>query len=84
MDGRVVMAKYGVGQSVYLVYKKGSEYCVHSDMLMVQRVSVDNEGYHYSLVDSQEDIIDWCYEEDIFGSEENAVEECIDRNLIGG
>lgn len=80
------MAKYSVGQSVYLMYRQQDNglYNVHDGMLAVQRVSVDDLGYHYSLMDSNEDIIDWCREEDVCGNYLDAISECVQRNLLEG
>ena len=76
------MNKYKVGQSVYWVYDMG----VHPDMLVINRVSIDDLGYHYSLTDSNEDIIDWCREEDVFVNKQDAEQESLNRSntiLIG-
>lgn len=82
-------SKFKAGSSVYLVYavpkknlkhKTDVRYEAHPDILMVNRVSKDEEGYHYSLVDSNEDIIDWCYEENIFGTFQDAENEASRRN----
>lgn len=81
-------SKFKVGASAYLVYavplkerhKTDIRYEVHPDILMINRVSKDDQGYHYSLVDSNEDIIDWCYEENVFGTLKDAEEEVRKRN----
>jgi len=81
-------SKHKIGASAYLIYavpvtgkhKTDTRYAVHPDILMINRVSQDDQGYHYSLVDSNEDIIDWCYEENVFGTLEDAKEEVEKRN----
>ena len=73
------MSKCKIGQSVYLLYKHNNQWAVHEDLFVIQRVSQDQEGHHYSLVGPNEDIIDWCY--DVYGSEAEAIEVMIERNL---
>ena len=82
--------KFQVGQSVYWIYEKDNKHYIHDDMFMIQCVSLDELGHHYSLVDSNEDIIDWCREKDLFSFIEDAEKELIVReisrsceNLIG-
>ena len=72
------MNKYKVAQSVYWI----CDTKVHSDMMVINRVSIDDLGYHYSLTDSNEDIIDWCREEDIFVNKKDAEKENRKRNNI--
>jgi len=74
-------SKFQVGQSAHWIYKKDNKYYIHDDMFMVQRVSLDELGHHYSLVDSNEDIIDWCREEDIFASLADAQKEWAVRTI---
>jgi hypothetical protein len=73
------MNKYNVGQAVYWIKESGE---VYDDMFVIQRVSIDNLGYHYSLVSSTEDIIDWCREEDVFIDKKNAELESRKRNAL--
>jgi len=75
-------AKYAVGSSVYLVYNINGEYRVHEDIMEVGRVSKDDEGYHYSLRNRYDDHLDWCYEEDVFGTRASAKEEAVRRNSL--
>ena len=74
------MNKFKVGQSVYLICDSNGVCAVHSDMMVINRVSIDDLGYHYSLTDSNEDIIDWCREEDVFPIKRDAEEESVKRN----
>ncbi len=73
--------KFQVGQSIHWIYKKDDKYHIHDDMFMIRQVSEDELGYHYSLVDSNEDIIDWCYEKDLFASLIDAQVEFVARTL---
>ena len=76
------MSKFQIGQTAYLIYKIGNEHEAHDDMLAIRSVSRDDLGYHYSVEDSNEDIIDWCREDNLFGSIGDAIEECVNRNLL--
>lgn len=78
------MNKYNVGQSVYLVCceENYGDTMVHPDMMVINRVSKDHLGYHYSLTDSNEDIIDWCREEDVFINKYDAELESRKRNAL--
>ena len=78
------MNKYKVGQSVYWICDEESygDTMVHPDLMVVNRVSIDDLGFHYSLTDSNEDIIDWCREEDVFPHREDAELESRKRNKI--
>ena len=78
------MNKFNVGQTAYLIYEINSEHEANDDMLVIRTISKDDLGYHYSVEDSNEDIIDWCREDDLFGSINDAIEECVMRNLLGG
>jgi len=73
------MNKYSVGQAVYWVRESGE---VYDDLFVIQRVSTDNLGYHYSLVSSTDDIIDWCREEDVFINKKDAELEGRKRNAL--
>ena len=64
--------KFKVGSSVYLVYNINGEYFVYEDVLEVNRVSNDKQGYHYSLKNSCDDYIDWCYEDMVFWTHQSA------------
>jgi len=64
--------KFYVGSSVYLVYNIDKKYYVHEDTFVVEKVSKDNCDYHYSLRNSYDDPIDWCYENMIFGTRKEA------------
>jgi hypothetical protein len=75
------MSKWKVGQSVYLLYEKDGRFHIHEDMFVVQRVSEDELGFHYSIANGNEDIIDWCRQEDLFCFLDSAIEESIERNL---
>lgn len=66
------MNKYKVGQGVYWLYNRKNETAVYPEVLVINRVSIDNLGYHYSLTTPHEDIIDWCREEEVFMSREDA------------
>lgn len=70
-----------LGASVYWIYEKNGKCYVHDDMLVVQRVSEDELGFHYSLENASEERIDWCRQEDVFGTRETAEQECEKRNL---
>lgn len=74
------MNKYKVGQTVYWVCDKNNE--VYPNVLMVNRVSIDNFGYHYSLTTPDDDIIDWCREEDVFFNKDEATREAKGRSDI--
>ena len=74
------MHKFRLGQSVYLIQKAGSKFVVDDEMLMVNRLSTDEEGNHYSLINALDDHLDWCREEDVFSSLEQAEQECVRRN----
>lgn len=76
------MNKFKVGQSVYLICDSNGACTVHSDLMVINRVSIDDLGFHYSLTDSNEDIIDWCREEDVFPNKEDALKESRKRNKI--
>lgn len=73
------MNKYNVGQAVYWINESNE---VYDDMFVIQRVSIDNLGYHYSLVASNDDIIDWCREEDVFINKKDAELESRKRNAL--
>ena len=70
---------YKVGSSVYLVYNINGAYQV-CGMLSVDRVSKDDRGFHYSLRNELDEPIDWCYEDDVFGTYEGAMQVCGERN----
>lgn len=74
------MNKYSAGRSAYWIYNSKGKSYVYDGMLVVARVSKDELGYHYSLENSDEDIIDWCREEDMFCTNKDAQEECLKRN----
>ena len=80
--------KFQLGSSVYWIYaedknskdKAKTTYRIYPDMLMVNRVSKDENGYHYSLLNGHDDAIDWCYEENVFSTLEDAEREVVKRN----
>jgi hypothetical protein len=74
------MNKYKIGQSVYWICDKNNE--VYPNVLMVNRVSIDSFGHHYSLTTPDDDIIDWCREEDVFMDKNDAENEADERNNI--
>ena len=83
-------SKFKIGSSAFFIYsvsakeastdKTDVRYIVCPDMMMVNRVSKDEQGYHYSLVSGHDDVFDWCYEENVFASEPDAVQEAERRN----
>lgn len=82
--------KHQIGSSAFLIYsipgKKAASdktdiyYEVNPDMMMVNRVSRDEYGYHYSLVTGHDDVIDWCYETEVFSNYKDAQDEANRRN----
>lgn len=67
-------SKFSVGSSAYLVYNKNGKYYVDDRLFMVNRVSEDNKGYHYSLKCPSGSLIDWCYEDMLFLTRGQAVD----------
>ena len=64
--------KFHVGSSVYLVYNINEKYYVYEDIFEIARVSRDEQGYHYSLRNSYDEPLDWCYENMIFWTRDGA------------
>ena len=72
-------SKFKVGSSVFMVYKKGDRYHLYEGMCVIEKVSYDKLGYHYSITNSDEDVIDWCRDEDLFRSDADALREIAAR-----
>lgn len=73
-----------VGASAHLIYELGGRFHIHEDIFEVAKVSKDEEGYHYSLKNSYDDPIDWCYERYVFNTRQEAEMAVARLNLILG
>lgn len=58
--------KYKVGSSVYLVYNVNERYYMSNHKLTVYGVNNLGDEFYYSLIDSNDDIIDCQLEDNLF------------------
>ena len=72
--------RFVVGSPVYLVYNKDGKYCVEDRLFMVNKVSEDESGFHYSLKCPSGSLIDWCYEDQLFLRREQAIKFAFTHN----